>query len=175
MTPGTTPAKTADPQAADPKTLAAWAIAGPAALGACVGLSLDPALAWIPAAALPAVVIGVTLLCAPTLYIGAAFAGVAPPPRVVVGGVGRTLADAGRVLAGLLPAIAFLAATASSPGTVRLLALGATALAALVGLRVLYRRLFTDHDGPTARLLFGTWALVYLGIGLHLLVTLLAP
>lgn len=168
MTPARTPT-------ADPKTLAAWALAGPAALGVCVGLCLDPALAWIPAAALPAVVVGVTLLCVPTLYIGAAFAGVAPPPRAVLAGVGRTLADAGRVLAGLLPAVAFLAATASSPGTVRLLAFGATALAALVGLRVLYRRLFADRDGPTARLLFGAWALVYLGIGLHLLVTLLAP
>lgn len=156
-----------------PRALAALALAGPAAIGACIGLATTPATFWIPAAALPAVIVGVTALCAPTLYIGAAFAGVAPSPRVVVAGLGRTLADAGRVLAGLVPATAFLTATATQPGTARLLGFAVTLLAAGVGLRMLYRRLFAARDGIAARLLFAAWSLVFLGIGLHLLAGLL--
>lgn len=164
---------TTTPHPLTPRDLAALALAGPAALGACVGLALTPATFWIPAAALPAIIIGTTALCAPTLYIAAAFAGVAPPPRAVAAALGRTLADAGRVLAGLFPAIALLTATATAPGTVRLLAFAAILLAAAIALRVLYRRLFADRDRPAARLLFAAWALVFLGIGLHLLSGLL--
>lgn len=151
-------------------TSALLAAAGPAAVGAVMGLGTDWRAAPLLVVALPAVVLGVAALTTPALYIGAAFAGVAPSPRAAGAAAGSALADMGRVMLGLAPPLLFLAATAGEGATVAWLGRGAVLLAALVGLRLLKWRLFDDiEDGGRGVAVFGTWALVALGIGLHLL------
>ncbi len=160
----------------NPAVLAAWALGGPALMGLVFTLTFEPGkglvgpeagfvLAW------PAAIVGVTLLCAPTLYIAAAFAGVAPDPQRTARGFAEALGGIGRLLVGCLPATAFLAAT--NPGPLVVL-LGACVMfgAALVFLRGLYRRVFADDDRPRARLLYAAWSVVFLAIGLYAYVSL---
>lgn len=163
--------------AVNPALLAAWAVGGPALMGLVFTLTFAPGkglvgpeagfvLAW------PIAIIGVTLLCAPTLYIAAAFAGVAPDPQRTARGFAESLGSIGRLLVGVLPATAFLAATNPGPLVV---VLGALVMfgAALVFLRGLYRRVFADDDRPRARLLFAGWSVIFLAIGLYAHVRLL--
>ncbi|MCA9541685.1 MAG: hypothetical protein KC620_22465 [Myxococcales bacterium] len=153
---------------------AAWAVAGPAAVGLCLGLRFDPGAAATLAIALPAVMLGVTALTTPTLYIGAAFVGVAPKPRAVLAALSDGLADAGRVLLGLAPALMFLTVTSTSKRTGLALAAAALLLGSLLGLRLLYRRLFPTGASARAMALFAGWALVNLGLGAHLLMRVIA-
>ena len=164
------------PAAVNPALLAAWAVGGPALMGLVFTLTFAPGkgldgpdagfvLAW------PMAIIGVTLLCAPTLYIAAAFAGVAPDPQRTARGFAHALGGVGRLLVGCLPATAFLAAT--NPGPLVVL-LGACVMfaASLVFLRGLYRRVFADDARPRARLLFAGWSVIFLAIGLYAYVRL---
>lgn len=159
-----------------PGMLAAWAVGGPALMGAGLALALDGGSLTGPvtfAAAWPLAIIGVSLLCAPTLYIAAAFAGVAPDPQRTARAFAETLGGIGRLLVGCLPAAAFLAATAPGP---RVLGLGflVMAFAACVGLRGLYGRIFGDDARPRTRLLYLGWSVIYLAIGLYTFASLLA-
>lgn len=161
-----------------PGALAAWALGGPLAMGITFAATFTPgrglttsavdfALAW------PMAIIGVSLLCAPTLYIAAAFAGVAPDPKRTAAAFAGTLGAIGRLLVGCLPAAAFLAATNPGSGAL-LLSVLVMAFAACVGLRGLYRRIFADDARPRTRALYLAWSVVYLAIGLYAYASLLS-
>lgn len=158
--------------AGDARWRAIAAAAGPASLGAVLAARLaDPA----PLIALPAIVLGVTALTVPALYIATAATGVAPPAHRMARAIGHALAALGVVLLGLAGPLALLAATGGAPGVG--LGLGAAALtvAALFGLAALHRALFAGRvtslvtDG-----LFVTWAAVALVIGGRLYLDLAA-
>ncbi len=161
-----------------PAALAAWAVGGPLLMGAAFGATFAPgrgfdvapadfALAW------PMAIIGVSLLCGPTLYIAAAFTGVAPDPRRTAVAFARTLGAVGKLLVGCLPAAAFLAATNPGPGVLVLSGL-VLAFAACIGLRGLYRRIFADDARARTRALYLGWSVIYLAIGLYAYASLLS-
>ena len=150
------------------------AIAGPALVGAALGLPDGPAAVAARAALLPAIVLGVALIMLPALYIGAAFLGVAPSARSVVTAAGSALADTGTVFLGLAPALAFLVVASTRPASVELLGYLAVALAVVIGLRALYLRLFMERAARVVPL-FACWAAVSVGIGARLLVEAIPP
>ena len=145
-------------------------LAGPAAVGFCLGLraGIVPALTF--ALVLPAVLVGVTLITTPALYIGAAFAGLAPPAKQVVPAVGCGLRDTGLSLLGLAPALLFLTSTSNDPTTVSLVGKGVLLFATGLGLFQLYRHIFGSAAAPARTLpLFAVWGIACLGIGGHLI------
>ncbi|MCA9548014.1 MAG: hypothetical protein KC613_26595 [Myxococcales bacterium] len=147
-----------------------WAAVGPAAVGLALGLTRAEGPGLLAAALLPAVVGGVLALTSPALYITAAFAGVAPEPRVLFGHLHRALRDGGLIMAGLAPGLLFLAATTRTDGVAVFLGMATVALGALVGLRLLFGRLFAgDPEDGRGLALFVPWALVSLGIGAFML------
>ena len=175
-----------------------WAVVGPAVVGLAVGIARPEHPGLTAALLLPAVVGGVVALTSPALYIGAAFSGLAPSPRTLLLALQHTLRDAGLAMAGLAPAMLFLAATAHGSLTPAVLAAMVVALSAVIGLRLLYSRLFSlpapepatqpakNPDGTqplSARAirqlksatLFTLWAAVVLGIGAYLLSRALLP
>jgi hypothetical protein len=146
---------------------ASFAIAGPALVGAALGLHAGPAELLARAATLPAIVVGVALLMLPALYIGAAFLGVAPRAGAVARSGVAALADTGVVMLGLAPSLLFLVAASTSAAAVSALALIVLALAVAIGLRALFARLF-ERRGAAAIGLFACWSLVSAGIGAQL-------
>jgi len=143
-------------------------------VGASLGLRFGVDSAVALGIALPAILAGTAALTAPALYIGAAFTGVAPPPRDVLTAITEGLADTGTVLLGLTPAVLLLTATASQPGTVLFLGYGVVLLGVAIGLRQLYARLFADTPGFWPPLLYAAWSTVGLGIGALLLTQVMA-
>ncbi len=143
---------------------AALAVSGPAALGLCAGLSTGPRLG--PILGVPAVVIGVTALMIPALYIATALAGVAPPLGRLARSASEALASFGLIGLGCGPALAFLVITATAASAVEALLGGALLVASAVGLRVLFANAF---EGARAGFVFVQWSLVTIGIGAHLL------
>ena len=142
------------------------AVAGPMLIGACLNMRHGALSMLEGAVALPAIMIGVALLMAPALYIGAAFLGVAPSARDTLATLTAGLGDAGLCLVGAAPALAFLIAT--STGWVSALLLGhlIVAVSLLLSLRTLFRRLFGggERRGRALLLLLG-WTVVAFGIG----------
>ena len=144
----------------------ACAAAGPVALGGVLATRLA---AVAPVVALPAIVLGVTAVTVPALYIATAATGSAPSAEQMAAAVGRALAAIGLVLLGLAGPLLFLVTTSSEPLTG--LALGSAALAAsaMFGLGALYRSLFAGQVPSLVRDgLFLTWAIVALVIGARL-------
>jgi len=127
-------------------------IGGPIALGAALGLPAGAGGLLRQAATLPGIVLGLTLLMAPALYIGSSLLGLAPPAADALRAAGRALRACGTLLLGLAPATAFLLATASDARSVAL-GLGGAVLAsgALCGLRLLFGGLYVDRGRPSAR------------------------
>lgn len=147
------------------------AAGGPMAVGAVLGLHRGP-LAMLPGAlSLPAVVLGVTIVMMPALYIGAALAGVAPPARQVAVSLARGFRACGVVMLGLTAPVLFLLATTQSNAMAVLLGGAATAAGALAGLRLLYADLF---QAPSPRIwgAFGLWSLVALALGVRMYLSL---
>jgi hypothetical protein len=147
----------------------ALVLGGPALLGAALGMrfGLRPLLA--EAALVVAIVVGVSVMMVPALYIGAAQFGVAPSAgRVVVAAV-AALRASGTLLLGLAPASLFLLATSQSAllsWVLGFLVLGASQL---VALRTLYA-LIAPENGRRLRALpvFVLWSVVALGLGAQL-------
>lgn len=147
------------------------AMGGPAALGLTLGLT-GAAHGWLhPTWTLPAAMLGTTLLMLPALYIGGALAGADATARRVARDTLGALREAGLGCLGLAPAMLFLCATSGEGGGQ--LAVGLSlALAALLGLRGLYTRLYARLGSGAAKakatLVFAAWTLVALGIGARL-------
>lgn len=142
------------------------AAAGPAAIGAVLGMPRGGLAMASGAAILPGILLGVTLLMVPALYIATSLLGAAPPARETPRHLTRALGAMGIVLLGLAPPSAFLAATMGSAGTA--LALGAlvTIGGTLIGLRRLFAGMFAEQRaGVLAVFACVAWSLVALVIG----------
>ena len=149
-------------------------VGGPVAVGAALGLPFGPRALLTEAAVVPAVVLGLTLLMLPALYIGTSLLGVAPPVGAAVTTVGCALRASGTVLLGLAPPTAFLLATTTDPRVVRLLALVVVAASVLCGLRILYLSMFHSRGTHLRALpVFVAWAFVCGAIGARLLTSTL--
>ncbi len=139
-------------------------IAGPMLIGAALGLQAGPAELLSRAVTLPAIIVGVTLLMLPALYIGAAFLGVAPKARAMARSGSAALADTGIIMLGLAPSLLFLIAASTKGTTVVTLGTLVLGVSVLLGLRALFLRLF-DRRSLLALALFLGWSLVSVGIG----------
>lgn len=159
------------------------AAAGPAAIGAVLGMPRGGAAMASGAAMLPGVVLGVTALMVPALYIATSLLGAAPPAKETPAHLGRALRAMGTVLLGLAAPAAFLVATTargtgreglSSAATALVLGGVVTAFGTFVGLRRLFQGLFGGRPtGATAMVVCAVWSIVALVIGGRLfLVTL---
>lgn len=146
------------------------ALAGPAAAGAAAGLPLGSRHMIVHAAALPGIVVGVTVFMLPALYIATTLAGVSPPAARVGHAALAGLRSTGILLLGLSPALLFLLTTTSA-GLLSLLLIGVVfAGSALVGMRALYSRLFDDSVSRARSIpVFVGWSLVCLGLATHLM------
>lgn len=148
-------------------------LAGPAAIGAALGLgahgppAAGPLTALTCAAALAAIVVGTWAAMMPALYIGAAFMGIAPRAQAVARSTGAALADMGLVFLGLAPAFLFLVVSSAEGVTVRALGTVVVGAGVALGLRALFVRLF-DRRSLKALGLFAGWSLVSVGIGASL-------
>jgi len=150
------------------------AIGGPLALGATLGVPLGMKKMLADSVMLPALVLGLTVMMAPALYIGMTLVGAAPPASRVGAGVVRALRASGVVMAGLAPALAFLLSTTLS--NIPMYVFGALAVggATLAGLHALWSELVTAPEHRLRAIpVFGLWALVSLGLGAHLFIGML--
>lgn len=142
------------------------AAGGPAAIGAVLGMPRGGLAMASGAAMLPAILLGVTSLMLPALYITTSLLGAAPPAGETPAMLGRALRATGTVLLGMAAPSAFLAATMGSASTA--LALGAlvTMGGALVGLRSLFAGMFSGRPvGALGVFVCVAWSLVALTIG----------
>lgn len=147
------------------------AAAGPAALGACLGMPRGLGAMFEQAASLPAIFAGTTLITLPALYIGAAVFGVAPSARRVAASAAEGLAAAGLAFLGLAPALLFLLSTSVDEASALPLLLGTivAAIGAFFGLRAFHQRLFAGvEQRGRAFAVFAGWSLVAAGIGARL-------
>lgn len=148
------------------------AVGGPLVLGATLGVRFGIHKIVTEAAVLAGLMLGLTIMMAPALYIGLSLVGAAPPAARLAESVGSALRASGTVMAGLAPATAFLLSTTLSHVVVYILGVVAVAGAALAGLRALWLEL---DASPGTRLralgVFGIWSLVSTGLGAHLFVS----
>jgi hypothetical protein len=150
----------------DGKALALGA-AGTAAAGALFGLAWGESARWLMGLLLPATVVGVALLCAPTLFIGVGLLGGQLSPKRTLAALGQGLGAAGNALLGFVPAGLFLVTTSGSgsralPSMVALIATGL-----VVGLGGLWAAL--GLTGTKFRALFAGWSIMALVLGVLVL------
>lgn len=169
---------TAEPSAGRP--LLAWALLGPAVIGAWIALRVG--LSDVPvgdggvgtfarlALGVPLAIVGAAVLTAPALYIGSAFVNVSLRPGAMLREIAVGLDGAGLVMLGLMPAVLFLGATISDPIVASAIASMALAGAVVFGVRLLFGRLYpTGIERVKAIPVYVCWAAVSLGIGAMLL------
>ena len=150
------------------------AVGGPLVLGATLGVPFGVRKILTDSVLLPGLVIGLTLMMAPALYIGMSLVGAAPPASRVGTAVGRALRAGGIVMAGLSPATAFLLSTTLSHAFVYVFGVLAVGGATLAALRALWGELVTEPDKRLRAIpVFGIWSAVSLGLGLHLFISML--
>lgn len=147
-----------------------FAVFGPVALGAAIGLGSVSLPMLRGSLALPALVLGLAAALVPALYIGRSLAG-APTNAAELGrSVLRALASLGITMAGIAPAVLFLISTSESASSVLLFAYLSVGTAALIGVRRLYQEL--SVSGPRSGwlwLVFVAWAMLGLALGANLL------
>ena len=142
-----------------------WQLVAALGFSATFGLALGArfgALSMaIHAAAVPLGFVAVTLLAVPAFCIGMAHAGVELDESVLIRSVAQALLSAGRVLAGLAPAMLLLAVTCESASSVALFGVLGLAVGSALGLRALFLCLesLESWKRPTARLLRWAFAL----------------
>jgi len=142
-------------------------VAGPALVGAALGLPGGAVQAATQAVTTPVIILGVAALMLPALYIGAAFLGVAPSARVVAQSSVAALADMGTVLSGLAAPLLFLVAASTQDASLRVLGVMTLGVGLILGFRGLFLRIF-EQRSLRALLLFTVWAIVSAGIGAQL-------
>jgi hypothetical protein len=139
-----------------------WQLVSALALSAIFGLALGArfgALSMaVHAAAVPLGFVAVTLLAVPAFCIGMAHAGVDLDVGVLTRSVAQALMSAGRVLAGLAPAMLLLAVTCEAATSVVCFGVLGLAVGSALGMRALFLGLesLESWNRPTARLL--RWA-----------------
>ena len=144
------------------------ALAGASVVGLVLGLPESPASMIAHAASVPAILFGIAALMLPPLYIAATMLGRAAPAGEVLQASASALGDAGVVLLGFAPPLAFLVVTSSVWATVWLLGNAVLGLAALLAVRALYYALFHRHEGRRSMPLYLLWLVVAFAIAEHL-------
>ena len=148
----------------------AIALVGPILAGAILGLRGGPLAMAVFALGLPAILAAVTLLTAPTLYVGGAVLGSRLSLADVATATGRALHATGLALLGVAPLGLLLCAMLPAPAQVPAQAILLVVVALVVGLHRLRTELRTDAGaGPVAaNLLLATHAVVAFIIGARL-------
>mgnify|MGYP001210804561 CR=1 FL=1 len=146
------------------------ALAGPAAIGASIGLPNGAAPMLRQLLAIPAILVGTSLFMLPALYIASSLVGIAPSASSVLSSWIAAQRDAGVLLLGLAPACLFLLATSQSVAATWLLGSAAVCAGACLSLRTIHSGLFVDVPRVKSVPLFSAWAAVALGLGIHLFV-----
>jgi hypothetical protein len=145
------------------------ALAGPALLGAALGMPFGLPKLLSEAAMVTAIVVGLSVLMIPALYIATTLVGAAPSADQVGASAASALRAGGTLLLGLAPATLFLIATSQTHVIVWILGFLVLSVSMIASLRILFSDLFTT---PTARLralpVFLIWSIVSLGLGAHL-------
>jgi hypothetical protein len=146
------------------------AVAGPAAVGAALGIPLGAREMAHDLVALPLVIAGVTLVMAPALYVATTLSGAAPSATQFAEACGRGLRACGIVLLGLAPPLLFLLSTsAAAPDLVTALGVMAVAAGTCAALRVVGTAVVGEGGRRFRSMgLFAVWALISLAIGLRL-------
>lgn len=166
------------------RPILAWALLGPAVVGAWVALRIiasdaplggnDGVLFGRLALGMPLAILGAAALTAPALYIGSAVMKVDARPRQMLHQIAVGLDGAGLVMLGLMPAVLFLGATISDPVIAALIAATALGGSIVFGVRLLFGRLYASTEERIKALpVYGAWAVVTLGIGLMMTVRIL--
>lgn len=144
------------------------ALAGALVVGLVLGLPESPLSMAAHAVSVPAIVLGIAALMLPPLYIASTTLGRAAPASQFAESSSLALGDAGLVLLGFAPPLAFLVATSSLSATVWLLGNAVLGLAALIAVRSLYYSLFFRSEGRRAMPLYLLWLVVTFAIAEHL-------
>jgi hypothetical protein len=172
------------PAARDLATRRDWAFAlgGPAALGALIGSAADSRSILLGAVRLPGIVLGVAVLMGPAFYVVAARLGlddVALPQLALA--ARSALVRAGRVMLGVLPVVGFLGLACKNAFPMLVAAPLLAAVAALIGLRSCEQALFstavvretalrvfpaatTSDARARGRMLFGVWSVLTMAV-----------
>jgi hypothetical protein len=147
------------------------AVTGPALVGAALGMPFGLSRLLSQAAAVPAIVVGLSVLMIPALYIATTLIGVAPAAERVAAASVSALGAAGTVLLGLAPATLFLIATSRTTLVVWVLGFLVLSAGMLASLRILFSDLFSTSGARLRALpVFLIWTVVTLGLGAHLVV-----
>ena len=155
--------------AKSPRRTAALIVVGPAVLGFC--LSLRPGTTWTEGFSLPLILLAVTAVMLPALYIGAGLLELPARGEAVLAGAAEGLSRCSWACLGLAPALAFLVGTSTSFWGGALIAYGMVCIAVGLGLRGLFQTTFAG--GWTATAFFTAWSVVCCGIGARLFLTVL--
>ena len=143
-------------------------LAGPAAVGAALGIPFGARGIWTESLILPAIACGVAILSLPALYIGMTLLHVAPPAPAVAKAGFEAMRSLGLALLGLAPACLFLLSTSRSTASAWLLGFAVLGFGSLAGLRTLFGTLREGSASSFPRLcLFAAWSVVTLGLGAH--------
>jgi hypothetical protein len=141
-----------------------------AVFGSVVGLAHSPWQAISSALKMPALVMGVGLLCLPALYLFSLAVGtrltMTQVAAVLLAGVSVTSV----LLLGLAPVIVVFVFTSSNYAFLQLLAVVSVAVTACIGLYYLWRgvehvKLFERANSGSRRLMMGAWCTLYAFVG----------
>lgn len=150
------------------------ALAGPAAIGACVGWPIGAEGMMTVSALLPLSFVAVGLMTLPGLYVGAALVGAAPDAREMAAAVLNACRDQGIALLGLAPALLFLCATATDIHEAMVMGTIGVMLGTAVGMRAFYHRLREVAHSGLIMGIFAIWAMLSAGLGWEIYLRVLA-
>ncbi len=151
----------------------AIALAGPAAVGACIGWSAGAAALLQMSIMLPLSFVGVTLATLPALYVGVALAGQAPNVQTMLKIASAAQRDLGLILLGLAPALLFMCATATDVHEALVFGTLGVVLGSMVGARAFYTRFRQTIPQWQALGIFALWALLTGGLGWEIYLNIL--
>jgi hypothetical protein len=142
----------------------ALTVGGPALVGALLAMPLGLVGTASGALQLPAVLIGVTLLMMPALYICASLNGFQLTTRTLLEASKTSLMRTSLVLLGLAPALLFVGASSESLRMMQKLAPYALRIAVFIGVRAIFPLIFGETAPLRSKVLFAAWAFVGIGI-----------
>lgn len=144
------------------------ALAGPAALGAIIGLKLSLGTALMMGLTLPLVCLGVGVMTLPGFYVACSLLGIVPRAQVM----GRIAVwgarDLGLVMLGLSPAMLLVIASLSSVDEAVVVGSLGVVASAMFGARALFHRLMDERRDMRLFLVFLAWMVLSAGLGWEL-------
>ena len=143
-----------------------WLLGGSAAIGLSLGSYAGISGGLMGAIKLPMIMLAVTALTIPALYIGTAFLGMSMSMQHVGRATLSSLGDIGLCLLGTAPAVFLLTVTSHS----HLVGMLALLVAAFLGIRQLHARLFEGLNRVRVLPVFLPWAAIAAGLFVYLLI-----